>query len=179
MSDDTITDGALAKSFAQENDDPWLLFLTITHSSIEGGPLCLVLNTVDVDRTVTAGHPAEGTGTGPGNNVVTFRRSGFEYVPPVQSEENSSVGRLRVPNADRGIVKGLRKLQGTEPATVLIELALASDPDTPQQTPIELDLDAISYDADYVEGRLSAGALNSAWPGLVFDNASFPGIFPG
>ena len=166
MSDSTITDAALAKSFAQESDDPWLLFLTITHASIDGGVIRLVQNTVDVVRTVD-GQPE------------TFTRAGFEYVPPVQSEENTSVGRIRVPNADRDIIKGLRKLQGADTATVLIELTLASDPDTPQQAPMELDLDAINYDIGVVEGRLSAGALNSAWPGLVFDNASFPGIFPG
>lgn len=166
MSDSTITDDALAKSFAQESDDPWLFFLTITHPSIDGGVIRLVQNTVDVVRTVAG-------------QQVTFNRAGFEYEPPVQSEENTSVGRLRVPNADRDIIKGLRKLQGTDTATVLIELTLASDPDTPQQVPMELDLDAISYDAEFIEGRLSAGALNNAWPGLVFDNASFPGIYPG
>lgn len=179
MSDTTITDAALEKSFAQESDDPWLWFLTISHSSIDGGVICLVQNTVDIVRTVDASHPAAGENPAPGNHQVTFHRAGFEYEPPVQSEENSSVGRLRVPNADRDMIKGLRKLQGSDVATVLIELALASDPDTPQQMPMELDLDAISYDADYVEGRLSVGALNSAWPALVFDNASFPGIFPG
>ena len=166
MTDATMTDAALAKSFAQENEDPWLLFLTITHPLIEDGPLRLVRNSVDVGRTV-------------GGNQVTFNRSSFELQPPAQGAESISVGRISVPNSDRDIVNGLRKLQGTDPATVFIEWSLASDPDTLQGAPIELDIESITHNLQTVEAQLTSGPINSAWPALVIDNASFPGVFPG
>ena len=166
MSDQTITNAALTETFAQESGEVWLLFVTVEHPALTDGPLYLVRNTVDVTRTV-AGQP------------VTYTGAQFEYVPPEQREENVSVGRIRVPNVHRDIVNGLRLLKNRDPARVTLEWTLASAPDTPQQHPLELDLDQVSYDAEWVEGRLTAGGLNAAYPELNFDNANFPGIYPG
>lgn len=138
----------LESAVAQEADEIYLVLLTITHPDlaalgldypelgISEGALRFVNNNTDI--------------TSRGD---VFKAYGFGFTPPGQGEGERMLASLTVDNVDRRIALTLRALQG-QPA-VLVELVLASDPDTVEQTLPEFSFTGAEGDALEVTGQLS------------------------
>lgn len=158
---------ALISAFKEQSDDVWLVFLTIDHPDLLGGPLRLVRNTKAVNRIIDG-------------NTIPFEGMMFDINLPADLEKELSSTNITVPNVDRAITDKLRGLIGKEPAVVTIEVSIATDPNSIQFGPFELDLANVKWTVATVTGDLSPALfLSQSWPKLRFDNTHFPGLFPG
>jgi|GEM_PF-3485593 len=162
-----MTNAGLSAAFAEQSDEVWLVYLTIDHDDMTDSPLYLVRNSEDVDRTIDA-------------VTVTFSAVMFDITLPADLEKEISGASITVPNVDRSITDKMRELIGKKPAVVTIEVSTATEPDVMQFGPFEMDLNNIHWSAASVKGTLSPSTfLNQSWPKERFDNARFPGLYPG
>lgn len=82
----------------------------------------------------------------------TYFASGFQYKPPPQTEDRSSVGRLRLDNVDRVLSDAVRGL--TEKPQVQILEVLAATPDIIEETYPVFTLFDIQWDIHWMEGAI-------------------------
>ena len=154
----TLSTTAIRAAFAQETGEVFLVLLTISHASL---PVPIRV-TSDGVNTVSRG-----------NSFVPFP---FELELPEEDAQREPRARLRICNVDRQIVTTIRSL--STPPTVLMEVVLASAPDSVEVSFPDFELRDASYDVLLVEGDLTQESfLDEPYPGDAFTPATFPGIF--
>lgn len=128
------TPAYLEQQISDHADDPLLYLLTIAHDDLPE-PMRFVRNHVDI---VSRG--------------MTFTAFPFDFVRPGDGENGPSRARLAIDNVDRRIVEAVRSL--ATPPVLVIEVILASAPDTVQETFQLFRLTTVSADRFTVEGEL-------------------------
>ncbi len=144
--------------YAGETGEVFLVLLTLSHPSLTE-PIRV---SSDAVNTVSRGD--------------TFIAYPFDLFIPDDTESASPRARLTIDNIDRQIVAAVRN--ATTAPSILIEIVLASDPDTVEASFPDFKLTNVKYDAISVSGDLTIEDFTSEpWPAAVFSPANFPGIF--
>lgn len=148
---------ALQSAFAQETGEVWLVLLTITHPSLTT-PLRFVN---DMQGLTSRGN--------------VFQPFPFEVEFPGEDADQPTDARLVIDNVDRSIVQTIREI--TSPPEVMMEVVLASQPDTVEASFTGLVLRNVSYDAARVQGTLRFEDIMSEPVSLQMTPQRFPGMF--
>jgi uncharacterized protein DUF1833 len=152
------TELATEQAIAQHAEEAFLVLLTITHDTV-AAPFRFVRNRVAV--------------TSRGNE---FMASHFEIELPNDAGDVPQA-RLTVANVDRRIGQTLQAL--VTPPSVLIELVLASTPDTVERAWGQMQLVEATWDALTVQGILSRITYwDEPYPYIRVTPHRFPGLFP-
>lgn len=140
-----------------QTDEVWLVLLTIDHASLDD-PLRFVNNFASIESR--------------GDLFIAFP---FEIELPGEDPEGLTDARIRIDNIDRQIVRAIREM--AEPPTVLIEIVLASQPDTVEAAFDGLVLRDAGYDAVTVTATLKFEQIMSEPVTLQMTPSRFPGLF--
>ncbi len=152
-----ISNGFLNELQRQDIDDPILALLTISHATLDE-PIRVVNNTENIV-----------------SNGETFLAFPFELKLPDDFGDRSSRGTLEIDNISRDIVQSIEAM-GSKPATVLIEVIMASQPDVIEMQFPDYRLSNVSWDRYVVRGDLEIEDLTRA----KFPRKNFtPDIVPG
>lgn len=137
------------------------MLVTISHDDLSE-PIRVTSDTVD---TISRG-----------NTFISFH---FTLDLPTSTEGEVSRARINISNVDRRIVKALRDITpGSDPAKVLMEVVLFSDPDTLEIALDDFELTNAKYKRIDVEGDVSQESFfQEPWPKDSFTPSLFPGIF--
>lgn len=159
MSPVSLTQAAVKALTAQETGEIFLMLVTITHSSMPT-PLYFVNNTVDI---ISRGQ--------------TYLGWPFQIALPDEREDALPQVQLQIDNVDRRIMEGVRLL--ATPATVALEIVLASSPDTLERGPFTFRLVNVEYTALLITATLAPeDVLNEPAMQHIFSPSTFPGLFP-
>lgn len=151
---------ALQAMFAQETEEVFLSCLTLTHPDLSV-PIRVVNNTEDVVRA-----------------AGTFIGCPFEVALPSSKEGQLPQVDLRVDNVDPAILNSLRGLSQDEDVKCLLEVVLASTPDTIEAGPFDFTLRSVNYDAMTIDAALAfEDILNDRYPADDFTPTNSPGLF--
>jgi len=113
-------------------------------------------------------------GTSSRGDTYSFLPLGL--VLPDDSDGTPPAIKLTIDNVSRDMIPLLRSV--STPATVTVELVLASDPDTVEVAWPDFDLVNASYDAGQVSIDLAVNALaTEPYPAGSFTPSGFPGMF--
>lgn len=154
----SLTLQAVRQSLKEHGDDPFLVLLTIEVDS-PGQKVYLVNNTEDV---VSRG--------------ITFIGCPFSIALPDVSDLTLADTTLAVDNVDPRIWQGIRTLN--EAPNVVLEVVMASEPDTPVLTTPGLRLREASVTAQTITGKLVPDVLwQIGFPAHDFDPSQNPGMF--
>lgn len=149
---------AMSALMAQVTDEAFLVLITFTHVPTSETYRC-VLNTEDIV-----------------SNGETFTATYFEFTLPETSDRAPQGCQIAVDNVDQRLVGLLRSI--TEPLQVLVQLVLASSPDTIEMELPDLVLREADWDSSKITGTLvSEDPLNQKFPGNIYDPRTFQGIF--
>lgn len=105
----------------------------------------------------------------------------YDFLPisailPDDKDQSPPQARLILDNVDREVIRLIRS--SSQPATVRMEMVLASNPNWVEIEYPELDLVSADYNASSVTLTLEINALlNEPIPAGRFDPAGFPGLF--
>lgn len=154
----TVSAAAKQALFGQETDEAFLMLLTIDHEDL-AVPIRVANNVEDVVSR--------------GDTYVAFA---FEIDLPGESAEALARPRLRIDNVDRQIVDALRLIDSAP--SVVMEIVMASTPDTVEAGPFNMTLERAQYDELVVTGELAfEDILNEPFPGESYTPDKFPGLF--
>lgn len=154
----TLSNAALTSMMAEETSEPWILLLTMDHADLDD-PVRVVRNKTDI--------------TSNGNLYVGFS---FDVNLPTDSGDTVPITSIRMDNVDRRIVDAVRAI--SSPATVKLEVILASDPDVVEITLDNMKMRQVEYDALLVEAVLQyEDVLHQAFPTHTYTPANAPGLF--
>jgi hypothetical protein len=155
----TLNRAAKAALFASQTGEAFLTLLTLKDK--DGNVLARVVNDM-VD------HESRGP---------TFTAFPFVVVLPADRADQVNLAQLRIDNIDRNIAVQLR--QATGALTVMIEMVLASDPDTVQAGPMTFKWRIASWDVFTAVGDLHTSDMlvNEVYPGDKLLPAYFPAAF--
>jgi hypothetical protein len=146
---------------AQETGEVLLALVTITHSSIVGGPLRVVQDLQNL--------------TSNGNVYTAFP---FHVTLPIDSDEGAIQVKLVIDNVDRQIVQTIKAIPPSSPPTVQIDLVVAGQPDVVELSMPGMTLRNVSGDAFQIEGELRIDEEDLIpFPEGAFTPQDFPGIF--
>lgn len=163
-----LSAGFLAGMFDQETDEVVVCLLTVTHPEI-GSPIYLSSD----PTTRIALDPLIYATTSRGNEYLYLP---FDFTLPEDKSDSPPRIQLSMDNTDRSLVAVLRSI--SSPATILVELVLASDPDTVEIAMPSLELSDVSMDQGRIVATLVADALvNEPHPARQFTPGAFPGLF--
>lgn len=152
-----ISPKLLAQLYGQVSSDPFLMLVTISHSSFE--TLYLVNNTESI---VSRG--------------ITFEAFPMEITLPGDDGESSREVRIDFDNVSLELISEFRKI--TTPADVKVEMLLASEPDIIQLSIEDLKLRNISYNKSRISARLFMDSfLNIELTSEKYNPSNFPGLF--
>jgi len=141
--------------------DPWIALLTLQHPSMNGGlPVRLARNpTADVI-----------------SNGLTFTKSWFELELPSDDESVAKCS-VSIMNVDGLIGRALELLN--DPIECIIQVVLASDPNTLGREFLSFKLRNTNWDAQYATGELSQATItNNRWPKYQVTPKYFNHLFP-
>lgn len=160
-----------AAAFAQETGEVVVTLLTIMHDSL-ADPIRLSNDpTQRVDGT-GASQPAYGTVS----RGDTYLFCPFQLLLPDDQDRTSPAARLRLSNVHQDLIPLLRSVD--TPASVLVEVVLASAPDDVEVSFPPLDLSEATFDAAEIEVDLVMDTLeNEPYPAESFDPSGFPALF--
>ena len=145
-------------AFAQETGEAVLELVTLDHPDL-GGPLRMVNNLTDVVSR--------------GNTFVAFP---FMLTLPAEDEDRAGEARLTIDNVSGEIAAALRSI--SSPATVTLEVVLASSPDTVEASAPDYQLRDVTIDVGQVSGRLTLEDFESEpYPAGRMSPLRFPGLF--
>lgn len=154
----TVSNTFKQAAFLQETDDVFLVLLTIDHTDINP-PIRVVNNNEDI--------------TSNGNVFVAYP---FDIQLPDSMEDSPPRARLVIDNISREIAQAIRNI--STPATVLIEIIRAADPDTIEMTFATFNLKNVKWDVFKVSGDLVMENMEiEPFPAGQFSPAYFPGLF--
>lgn len=158
MSPRVLSSAGVRALTAQETGEAFLRLVTITHPDFD--PLYVVNNTVNI---WSRGHE--------------FLAAGFDIALPDEREDAIPTVELRIENIDRRIMEHVRGLTTTP--SVILEVVLASSPDTLEAGPFTFALRGVDYDALLIVGTLAPeDVLNEPAQQYSFTPDRFPGLFP-
>ena len=153
-----LSNPAVASLMAEATREIWLRLLTISHADWPT-PIRLVDDTVDI---VSRG--------------TTFTAYGFEIAPAPEVPDQLPRIEMVVDNVGQLLTAALESLQS--PPTVMIEIIMASSPDTLERGPWVYQVNQIQYDASHVRAELNYEPLVAEpFPWLRFTPTKFPGLF--
>lgn len=151
------SDDARAVVLSQHIEDPILIFLTLTHETLDD-PIRVVRNRESVV-----------------SNGETYLAYPFEIEMPTDDDE-SPQARITISNVSREISAALERL--VTPPSVSIAVALASDPDAIERQWDDFELRQVSFDAMRVTGTLSQRQVwADQYPRYRITPKDFPGLF--
>ena len=147
---------ALEAIQARETDEAFLVLLTLSHPQMTTRRV--VRNTVDV--------------TSRGD---VFTATAFDFVLPSEDATAEPRVTLQIDNVDRANVEVLRTIN--TPIDVALEVVLASDPDTVELGPIDMQLRGVQIDALRITGQVAGDPLLDApYPADTYNQADYPGL---
>lgn len=154
----SLTLQAVRQSIKEHGEDPFLVLLTIEVDA-PGEKIYIVNNTEDI---VSRG--------------VTFIGCPFSLSLPDINDTSLAETSLTIDNVDPRIWQGVRMLN-TAPM-ILMEVILASDPDTPMLATTGLRLREASANTTSITGKLVPDTLwQIGFPAHDFDPSQNPGMF--
>jgi hypothetical protein len=149
---------AVEQTTAQHADDPFLVLLTFSGSELPT-PIRVVRNREDI---VSRGN--------------TFSAYPFQISLPSDDDQEAQA-KVTIANVSRRIGKALEAL--ITPPDCLIEIVLASTPDTVERAWDMFSLTQASWDAFRVTGTIQVlGFWDEPWPYKRITPKGFPGLFP-
>lgn len=153
-----LSTAALQAAMAQNTNEAFILLVTFVHApTLETYRCCL--NTEDIT-----------------SNGNVFTATYFEITLPEDGDRAPAGCQITVDNVDRRLVGLLRKI--TEPLQVTVQVVLASQPNVIEMEFTDLVLREAQWDEYKISGMLaSEDPLNQVFPGHLYDQKSFPGIF--
>lgn len=153
---------------AQETGEVPVFLLTFTHADL-AEPIRL---STDPTSRITTTPLVYGTVSR--SNTYTFLP--MQIALPEEGEDVPPTARLILDNVSRDLVAALRETD--EPASVTIEMVLASDPDTVEIEFPAFDFAGADYDAEAITVHLAVPSLaTEPYPSGTFNPAEFPGLF--
>jgi hypothetical protein len=155
------TDQARRQARAQHADDPFIVLLTIDHDDLPADlkPLRIARNR---EAVVSRGH--------------TFIAYPFAIEEPGDGDEQPKAA-ISIGNVSRRIGKAIEAIQ--TPPTCLIEIVLASDPDTVERSWEEFTFTEVSWDAFQMRAVLEhVEYWDEPWPYKRATERRLPGLFP-
>lgn len=153
----SLSNNALAQLFAQESDDPFLLLVTLQHSSF--GTLRLVNNVVDITSR---------------SNVY----SAFPMKITLPTDDGESLREVQIEfdNVSLELIQEIRSV--TDYIAVTIEMILASDPNSVEIEMGELKIKDLTYNKTSIKAKLFMDDfLNTEMTGEKYTPTNFPGLF--
>lgn len=155
----TVSAPALRALFAQETGEVFLMCLTLTHSSF-AQPIRVVYNNIAVTRSAGVFQPAL-----------------FDINMPEESQDRIPQIQLTIENIDRAMSDAIRTITGR--VNLMMEIVLASSPNTVEAGPFNFQLLSCNYDADKLSGTLGLDddVLNTTFPSLMYTPNNSPGLF--
>lgn len=163
-----LSSGFLAGLYAQESEEVVACLLTVTHPDLEE-PIRLSSDPtmrISDDPLIYATY----------SRSQEYLYLPFEFTLPDDKSDSPPRVQLSLDNTERSLVAVLRSF--ATPASITVELVLASDPDN-----VEIELPSLQLsDATIDEGRVSATLvadplINEPHPAGQFTPGSFPGLF--
>lgn len=146
---------------AQETGEVLLALVTISHSSIIGGPLRVVQDLKDI--------------TSNGNVYTAFP---FEIRLPADSDEGPAKVTLSIDNIDRSIAQTIRSIPPSSPPTVTVDIVVASQPDVVEISIPNMTLRNVTGDAFRIDGDLMMDEEDLIpFPEGLITPQTFPGVF--
>lgn len=168
-----LSPNAKIAMMAQETMEREICLLTITHPEFDQ-PIYLSTDaTMHLRDDEETGAPIYGT---------VSRGIEFIYVPispvlPSSDSETPPAGRFSISNVSQVISPYLLMVSEHYPR-ITVEVVMASDPDTVNQTWPEFDLTNASIDATSAEVQISMNMVNTEpSPWMRFTPAHFPNLF--
>lgn len=164
----TLSTAALQAITGQETTEVFVVLVTIDHDFLD-------------DPLRFSTDPTELVSTSPLLYKTVSRGDDYFFVPtevtlPDDADGTALQAKLKIANVGREQIALLRSV--LDPASVTIEVVLASDPDTVQVSLPVLDLVGASWDGEAVELTLTVESMDQEpYPGGNYDPASFPSLF--
>lgn len=154
--------------FAQESGEVPIFLLTITHESLDE-PIYLSTDPTERSSEVPLIYKTVSRG-------IDFIFAGPSITIPSEEDKSPPSCQLILQNVDRSLIPLARSINS--PASVKIEVVLASDPDTVEMTWPALDMSSVQYAASQLVFDLTMDALvTEPFPAGSFTPANFPGLF--
>lgn len=171
----TLSNAAIQQLLTPDADDPLILLVSITAPNNVPGPDTLRfanawttrLTSLETDESLTV-------------YGVTSRGDDYVFLPIdivlPQSDDAAPRARISLHDVTREAMPLVRGVTGAP--SVLLELVLASDPDTVEMTVSGLVMSDITYNKDVISADLVADNLAlEPFPSHTFVPANFPGLF--
>jgi len=153
-----ITPAAVTQALSQHATDPFLVLLTLTHATLPA-PIYVVRNRKAIVSR--------------GNTYLAYP---FTIALPTDNDD-APQGKIAVANVSRQISQALERC--VYPPECLIELVLASTPDTVERAWSGFSFTEVQWDAFRVTATLQVlGYWDEPWPGVFMTPQNFPGMFP-
>jgi hypothetical protein len=153
-----ITNTTKQAAFVQDTDEIFLALLTIDHADLSS-TIRVVNNNVDIT-----------------SNSNTFTAFPFRLQLPDQKPDAAPRASLIIDNVSREIAQAIRSI--STPATVLIQIIRAGDPDTIEKTFATFNLRNVRWNASSVSGDLVLEEMEKEpFPAGEFSPAEFPSMF--
>ncbi len=163
-----LSPGFIAGLYSQESDEVVICLLTVTHADI-GDPIYL-----SSDPTTRLSDDPLVYGTESRGQQYIYLP--FEFTFPDDRSDSPPRVQLTMDNIDRSLVTILRSF--STPASVMMEIVLASDLDAVEITMPALQMSDVTIDDHAISATLVADALiNEPHPAGQFTPGSFPGMF--
>lgn len=154
---------ALQAIYAQETGEVLMSLITISHPNL-GSPL----------RFCNDYKPNNAATVSKGRSFLFFP---FDVTLPVDRADQPPEAKIVADVVDRSIIAALRAIPVTTPASLLLELALASQPDIIEAS-FNFTVRNVQYDALQVTATLGFEIfLAEPYPGDSCTPSNFPGIF--
>ncbi|WP_064696059.1 DUF1833 family protein [Rhizobium aegyptiacum] len=163
-----LSPGFIAALYSQESDEVVICLLTVTHADI-GDPIYL-----SSDATTRLSDDPLVYGTASRGQQYIYLP--FEFTVPDDRNDSPPRVQLTMDNIDRSLVTILRSF--STPASIVMEIVLASDLDAVEITMPALQMSDVTIDDHTISVTLVADALvNEPHPAGQFTPGSFPGLF--
>ncbi|MGR9420670.1 DUF1833 family protein [Rhizobium leguminosarum] len=163
-----LSSGFIAGLYSQESDEIVICLLTVTHEDLDA-PIYL---SSDPTERLSADPLIYGT-VSRGNEYLYLP---FEFTLPDDRSDSPPRVQLSMDNTDGSLVAVLRSI--ATPASIKVELVLASDLSTVEVQLPALQLSDVTMDDGKISATLVADALiNEPHPAGQFTPGSFPGLF--
>lgn len=145
-----------SQMFGEYSDDPFLMLVTLTHTTFDG-PIYLCNNL----------HPVV-------SNGITFEAFPMEIVLPEDDGETAREVSIQFDNVSQELISELRKID--TPADISIAMVLASSPDEVQVEYGELKMKQINYNVKTIEAKL----YMDSFLGVNLSSERYtPSLYPG
>ena len=152
-----ISPEARAAAYAGTTDECFLVLLTIDHPNL-GSPLRFVNDMVNTT-----------------SRLNVYQAFPFSIALPTEITRQTATAVLTISAVDQQIINAIRSI--TTPPTILIELILASDPDTVDRS---YDMEVAGVDADASTVSLTLiydRTYYDRCPSPTFSSSDFPGLY--